>query len=101
MWQNLAADENPGSITPSSEIWVARLDGNPPELVQRQAGGAAYWLGDYRLLLVTRVGQNNIYKFKLYRLSANTKHSLLNIAVLRGVSAAPGGCIQLHCAPLP
>src|SRR5258708_40307354 len=100
MWQNLAADENPGSITPSSEIWVSRLDGNPPELGERQAGGAAYWLDDDRLILVTRMGPKNIYGLKLYTLSTKTTTSLLTVANLRGVSIAPGARHVMYYAPI-
>jgi Tol biopolymer transport system component len=99
MWQTLAADEIPGSVTPSSEIWVTKLDGNPPELVQKQAGGAAYWLDDDRLLLVTRVGQTNVFDLKLYTLSTNTTTSLLTVANLRGLTVAPGGRYVMYYAP--
>jgi hypothetical protein len=99
MWQYLPADVVPGTAAPTSEIWIAKPDGSDLQMVARQSGGAAYWLDDDRLLLLTRKNFTNRWTLNLYSLTSKVVTQLVEVENLRGLSIAPGGGYVMYFSP--
>ncbi len=99
LWQYSSADNVPNYAPPSSEVWIARLDGTEPTLLLQKQAGSVYWLDDNRILLVTRENKTNIYDLDIFTISTKTTEPLLKVENLRNLSVAPGGHSLMYYAP--